>query len=45
MFSSQTQSTYHNWIRSDYYTLSQILFMYKKTAHCQIRPTQISPNE
>ena len=32
MFSSHPQSTYHNWIRSDYYTLSQILFMYKKTA-------------
>jgi len=32
MFSSHTQSTYHNWIRSDYYTLSQILFIYKKTA-------------
>jgi len=32
MFSSITQSTYHNWIRSDYYTLSQLLFIYKKTA-------------
>jgi len=32
MFSSHTQSTYHNWIRSDYYTLSQFLFIYRKTA-------------
>jgi len=32
MFSSHTQSTYHNWIRSDYYTLSQFLFIYKATA-------------
>ena len=32
MFSSLTQSTYHDWIRSDYYTLSQLLFIYKKTA-------------
>jgi len=32
MFSSLTQSTYHDWIRSDYYTLSQFLFIYKKTA-------------
>ena len=29
---THTQTTYHNWIRSDYYTLSQLLSMYKKTA-------------
>ena len=29
---THTQSTYHNWIRSDYYTLSQLLSMYKTTA-------------
>ena len=32
LFSSHTQSTYHNWIRSDYYTLSQLLSIYKTTA-------------
>ena len=32
---AHTQSTYHNWIRSDYYTLSQLLSMYKTTANCQ----------
>jgi len=26
------QSTYHNWIRSDYYTREQLLSIYKKTA-------------
>jgi len=32
MYSSHTQSTYLNWIRSDYYTLQQLLSIYKKTA-------------
>jgi len=32
MFSSHTQSTCHHWIRSDYYTLQQLLSMYKETA-------------